>query len=580
MQYDTVIRGGTIIDGSGMPGYRADLGIVDGRIARIGRIATPGVTDIDAAGLVVTPGFIDGHTHMDAQVFWNAEGTSSSWHGVTTVVMGNCGFTLAPADPARPELVVRNLERAEDISPEALDAGIEWSWSGFDEFLDAVDRRPKAINYAGYVGHSALRTWAMGERAFTDVADDSDLATMADGLRSALRAGAVGLSTSRSETHETSDDRPVASRVAAWSELEFLVDVVSEFEDRLLQISVESAANSPDQTVRGEVFERMKQLTLRSGVPMTFGVISPGDGRRWPGMRQLIDDTNAEGGRMFAQGLPREMTLVISFQNRLPFDRLPEWAPVRALPFAEQRAVFEDPAQRAALVEAARNGTYADSLGASVRPPDYDKIRLVVHTDRPNPTLNELAAERGTDPINLIIDLGLETDFEVFFTQQVGNPDEAEVLDMLTHPRMIPTFSDSGAHVTGVMESSIQTYVLAYWVRQRGELSLEEAVRLMTYAPSQSWGFHDRGLLREGMVADINVFDPNTVGPGDLAVVHDLPAGAMRLTQNARGFKATLVAGEITIADGVHTGTHPGRVIRRSLHQPTQVPIDQENQHA
>lgn len=564
MKYDLVIRGGTVIDGSGLPRFRADIGIRDGKIARVGTIADNGERCIDATGLVVAPGFIDGHTHMDAQLFWNEEGTSSSWHGVTTVVMGNCGFTLAPVDPARTELVVRNLERAEDISPEALAAGIDWTWSDFDGFLSAVESRPHSINYAGYVGHSALRTWAMGDRAFTEVATPDDLAKMAEGLRSALDAGAIGLSTSRSQTHTTSDDRPVASRIAEWSEVEFLVDVVATYEDRLFQISVEAEAQNPDPEIRLPVFRRMRDLAVRTGVPLTFGIISPGDELRWKGMEQLIEETNALGGRMFGQSLPREMSLILSFKNRLPFDRLPEWAPIRALPFAEQRVALSDPETRARLICAAHSGEYISGTGTTVRPPEYDKIRVVTSTMRPNPTVAEVAAERGVDPVELMIDLGLETDFEVFFTQQVGNPHEHQIIEMLLNPRMMPTFSDSGAHVTGVMESSIQTFVLAYWVRERQMMSLERAVQMLSYAPAQAWGFVDRGLIREGMVADINVFDPDTVGPDRYDVVHDLPAGAMRLVQKAVGFAATIVAGEITIENGVHTDARPGKVLRRT----------------
>ena len=214
MTYDLIIRNGIVVDGSGLAPYRADVGVNDGRIVTIGRIRESGRDVIDAEGHVVTPGFIDGHTHMDAQVFWDPLGSCSCWHGVTTAVMGNCGFTLAPAHPDRRSLVVRNLERAEDISADAMAAGIDWSWETYAEYLDAVDARPKGINYAGYVGHSALRTWAMGERAFAESADEDDLRLMERGLLDALEAGAVGFSTSRSDAHETPDDRPVASRVA------------------------------------------------------------------------------------------------------------------------------------------------------------------------------------------------------------------------------------------------------------------------------------------------------------------------------------------------------------------------------
>ena len=215
MSFDLVVRGGTVIDGSGLGSFRADIGVVGDRIAAVGRIAARGREEIDAEGHVVTPGFIDGHTHLDAQLFWDPHGVNSCWHGVTTVVMGNCGFTLAPVRSDERALVVRNLERAEDIDPAALAAGIDWGWQTFPEYLDAVDRTPKAIHYAANIGHSALRTWAMGERAFEEPANDNDLTRMSNQLEAALRAGAIGFTTSRTEHHETSDDRPVASRLAA-----------------------------------------------------------------------------------------------------------------------------------------------------------------------------------------------------------------------------------------------------------------------------------------------------------------------------------------------------------------------------
>jgi N-acyl-D-aspartate/D-glutamate deacylase len=564
-EHELVIRNGTVVDGSGGACYRADVGIVDGRISTIGRVRGRGHRELDAEGHVVTPGFIDGHTHMDAQVFWDRRGTCSCWHGVTTVVMGNCGFTLAPARSSERHLVVRNLERAEDISPAALAAGIDWSWEGYDGYLDAVEAAPKAINYAGYVGHSALRTWAMGERAFTADATDEDIAVMREELRRALVAGAVGLSTSRSETHLTSDDRPVASRIASWPEVAALVDVVGEFDGtRLFEISVEQGASDTDAGVRNAVFERMGDLAVATGVPVTFGIISPGDDFRSRGLLDLIDRTHARGGRMFGQSLPREATIVLSFLSRLPYDKLAVWSDLRALPIDAQRQRLRDPELRAALVHSAHGGPYLSGIGATVRPPDYDKIRAVLDPVGPNPTLAQVAAQRRLDPVEALIELSLEHDLDQFFTQNVGNDDEKQVLEILHHPRTVMTFSDSGAHVGYIMESSIQSYLLAYWVRQRQEFTLEEAVRMMTAVPATAWGFFDRGILREGMAADINVFDPEMVGPGPLEVDNDLPTGVSRLKQRAVGFKATIVGGEIVLRDGQHTDALPGRLLRRT----------------
>jgi N-acyl-D-aspartate/D-glutamate deacylase len=563
-EFDLVVRNGTVIDGSGLARYRADVGVRDGRIARLGLIRERGAAEIDAEGHVVTPGFVDGHTHMDAQVFWDHYGASSSWHGVTSVVMGNCGFTLAPARAEARELVVRNLERAEDIPAEALAAGIDWTWEHFSEYLDAVERLPKAINYAAYVGHSALRTFVMGERAFEEQAIEDDLRSMRAELASALEAGAMGFTTSRSDTHLTSDERPVASRVAAWDEVVDLVHSIADTDpNRLFEISVDTAASSLDPDLRNEIFGRLGKLAVGSGVPVTFGIISPGDEHRWRGLLDTIDSTNAAGGRMFGQSLPREATIVLSFRTRLPFDRLTAWKHVRSLPIEEQRRLLADPSERAPLVEAARVGPYVDSIGATVRVPDYEKIRVLFDPVGPNPTVADVARARGSDPIDTFIDLAVETGLEQFFSQCVGNPDERDVETMLSHPRMIPTFSDSGAHVGYIMESSIQTYLLAHWVRARELFSLEQAVQMLTLKPANAWGFVDRGLLREGCVADLNVFDPATVGPAPLEVARDQPAGAMRLKQRSVGFRATVVAGQPIIVDGEYTGALPGRLVRR-----------------
>src|SRR4051794_9115370 len=273
MAHDLVIRGGTVVDGSGFGAYRADVAIDGDRIAAIGRIAERGRRQIDAQGHAVTPGFIDGHTHMDAQVFWDASGANSCWHGVTSAVMGNCGFTLAPVRRDERALVVRNLERAEDIDPTALAMGIEWSFETFPEYLDAVDRLPKGINFAANIGHSALRTWAMGERAFTESASEDDLALMRDQLEAALRAGAIGLSTSRSEHHETSDGRPVASRLATWNEVVQLVGVMGALGSGIFE-GADGAMSATDPSAREESLGRMLDLAATSGVPMTFGLVA------------------------------------------------------------------------------------------------------------------------------------------------------------------------------------------------------------------------------------------------------------------------------------------------------------------
>jgi N-acyl-D-aspartate/D-glutamate deacylase len=566
MAFDLVIRGGEVVDGTGLPRYRADVGVRGGRIVAIGRIGERGAEEIDAEGHVVTPGFIDSHTHMDAQVLWDPLGTCSCYHGVTSVVMGNCGFTLAPSRAHERHLVVRNLERAEDISADAMAAGIEWTWETFPEYLATLDRTPKGINYAAHVGHSALRTWAMGERAFEEEATADDLALMAGQLRDALRAGALGFTTSRSPNHQTADDRPVASRLASWSEVAALVGVMGELGTGVFEIAQEPVmgARTPDE--RADFFRRMQDLAVDTGVPITFGVISAArDGSDWPRQLELIDSTARAGGQMFAQAHSREFAVVLSWKTRLPFDKLPLWRELRAQPLADQKRDLQDQSLQARLVEAARDGDYGRAIGAETRRPDYDWIRILERPVPPNPTVAQRAAETGRDPVQVMIDLALATDFDQLFTQVIANRDPESLLSIMRHPRALVTFSDSGAHVSQIMDSSLQTHLLAHWVRDQQAFTLEEAVRNLTLAPATAWHFADRGLVREGFVADLNVIDPERVAPTMPEVVSDLPGGAKRLVQSSTGIRSTIVAGEEILVDGKPTGALPGVLLRGRL---------------
>jgi len=561
MPYDLVIKNGTVIDGSGLPRYRADVAVRHGRVAAIGRIREAAREVIDADGQVVTPGFIDGHTHMDAQVFWDPYGTCSCWHGVTTVVMGNCGFTLAPCGKSERHLVVRNLERAEDIAAEAMDAGIDWTWTTFPEFLDRVEMLPKGINYAGYVGHSALRTYAMGERAFEKEASEDDLRAMERELRDGIRAGAIGFTTSRSPSHETPDRRPVASRLASWDEVRRLVGVMGEMNAGVFELAGERAGGDPERLRDYHV--RLRDLAVETGRPVTWGLFS----RReepdlWRTYVALLEETAARGGRMFAQVHSRALTVVLSFKTQLPFDRLPVWRGLRALPLEDQKQRLRDPELRRRLVEAAKERDERRPIGAEARVGSYEWIFVMDTAEGPHRSVAAVARERGLDPVEAIIDLALEKDLDRFFLQPIANENQDHALELMKHPRTVVTFSDSGAHVSQIMDASLQTHLLSHWVRAKQAISLEQAVRMLSFEPATHWGFRDRGLIREGMAADLLVFDPETIAPEMPEVVRDLPAGARRLTQRARGIAATVVNGEVVLRDGKPTGALPGQLLR------------------
>jgi N-acyl-D-aspartate/D-glutamate deacylase len=556
MSYDLVVRGGVVVDGSGLGGYRADVGVAGGHIATIGRIRERGAVEVDAEGHAVTPGFIDGHTHMDAQVFWDPLGSNSCWHGVTTVVMGNCGFTLAPAASEDRLLVIRSLERAEDISRAAMDAGIEWSWTNFAEYLDAVDRLPKGINYAANIGHSALRTFAMGERAFEQAATEDDLAAMTAELRAALAAGAYGFTTSRTQHHQTSDGRPVASRLASWDEVRHLVAVLGESGAGTFQF----VEDPPPPELRPARNAELINLAAETGVPFAVGATSNA-ARILP----FLDDAAAAGARVFGLSHCRGIGTMSSFRTQLPFDRLPEWRQLRELPLDQQRHRLADPDLVARLARIALDGPYPNAYGGEARPPDFDRMQVLEHPVPPNPTVAAAAAARGLDPVTYVIRRSLEADFDVFFVQTNSPFDHDDIKRILAHPHTVMAFSDSGAHVSQMSDASIQTHLLAHWVRDRQDFTFEDAIRMLSFAPARAWGFQDRGLVREGLVADLNVIDPATVAPALPTVVHDLPAGGKRIEQKAVGIRATIVAGEVVHESGNHTGALPGRLIRGRL---------------
>ena len=453
--YDLLIKNGVVVDGSGGARYAADVAVQDGKIAAIGRLSARAKTTIDAEGHVVSPGFVDGHTHMDAQVFWDPIGSCSCYHGVTTAVMGNCGFTLAPCAEDQADLVFRNLERAEDLSRDAMLTGIKWSWETFPEILDAVEALPKGINYAGYIGHSALRTYVMGERAFSEQATDDELKAMCDQVTAAVEAGAIGFSTSRTFNHITADERPVASRIGDWDEVRAMVGAVGRTGKGIFEIAGEAPGRDPER-IR-EYHERLKNLAVESGVPQTWGMFSVRVAPDfWRPYFDLLDETAAAGGRMVAQTHSRALNVLLSFKAHTPFDKWDVWKDIRALPLAEQKAKLADPVIKAKLVEAAsREYTGPKVVGAEARPPQWEWVYPMAEMSYDQPSMADLAAQRGVHPVELMIDLSLEHDFDIFFRQPIANENQDHVLEMMKHPwrrrcaRSPTTRPHCGAFTTG-----------------------------------------------------------------------------------------------------------------------------------
>ena len=567
MAHDIVIRGGTVVDGSGSKRFSADVGIKDGVIAEVGRITAPGARTIDADGLIVSPGFIDGHTHMDAQVAWDPLGSCSCWHGVTSVVMSNCGFALAPCKPEDRDLYARCLSAVEDIPTEAMAAGIDWTWETFPEYLATVERLPKAINYGMYIGHSALRMYAMGRRAFTEKATEDEMVRMADLVKEALRAGAMGFSSSRASTHVTPDNTPVASRIAEWEEIDRIVAAMAELDAGIFQVGPDIASGAAHRAF----LARLREVALAYKRPIMFGVLATKQGddpTGWAYQTRYIDETVAAGGRMFGQGTTRSINAIFSLKSYLPFDVLPAWRKVRDLPLDEQKRRLADPEVRRELVAAEERMKPRDNVfqggGAATtdpRKPDYSNLYALNGVDWDDPTVEQLSKARGKHPVEVIIDLSLANENQVY-VQPLVNETPDDVLGILKHPRTLATFSDSGAHVAQEMGSSLQTHLLSYWVRKRGAFTLEEAVKKITHDNAAAWDMTDRGMVREGFRADLNLFEEARIRPSLPTVERDLPGGARRLVQKAEGIRATLVNGAVAFENGEATGAYAGTVLK------------------
>ena len=567
MGLDLLIRNGTIVDGSGAARYAGDVGVQDGRIVEIGRVRAAAERVIDADGLIVAPGFVDGHTHMDAQVAWDPIGSCSCWHGVTTVIMGNCGFALAPCRPEEREWFARCLTAVEDIPTEAMLAGIDWTWETFPEYLATVDRLPKAINYGAYIGHSALRMYVMGKRALSEPATEEDLARMAAAVKEAMRAGAMGFSSSRSTTHVTPDNTPVASRIAEWSEVDRLVGAMAEVGAGIFQVGPDISGGPAQRAF----LARLKRVALESGRPVMFGTISSRQGEDpnpWTYQLEYLDECAAAGARVWGQTTTRSINAIFSLKSYLPFDVLPAWRELRRLPLPEQKRRLADPATRRQLVAEEARMRPRDNVfqggGAATtdpRKPDYDNLYAMKDVEWNDPTVAQLAAARGRHPVDVMIDLALANENQVF-VQPLVNEHPDHVLGMLRHPHTLATFSDSGAHVCQEMGSSLQTHLLSYWVRAKGAFTLEEAVRKLSFDNASAWGLTDRGLLKAGYRADLVLFDAARVRPAMPTVEADLPGGARRLVQKAEGIAATIVNGAVTLENGTPTGRLPGALLR------------------
>jgi len=555
MNFDLKITGATIVDGTGRAGFVGDVGIQDGRIVALGKADGPARVTLDGTGKVVAPGFVDVHTHYDAQVMWDRMLSISPWHGVTTTVIGNCGFGVAPTRAAHRKLILQTLEKVEGMSLDALQAGLgdDWPFETFPEYLDAVEKRGVAVNVAALVGHTPLRLYVMGEDATARAATPDEVARMKALVHEALDAGAIGFGTSKSVTHNGYAGKPVPSRLAAPDEMDAMVAAMGEAKRGLMQITIG----------RDYPAKAMAEASRRHGVPVTWTALlsylyGPGGHRK---QLELAAEQRRSGAMVIPQVSCRPLNFEFTFADPFPFEVMPLMNALAAedarMPGARARA-YADPAWRerftAELTPVFRNWWDRTTIAWAPKTRELEEM-----------SLTEAARRAGKDPVDLALELALAEGLQARFRMAVLNFDETEVGELLRDPHTVIALSDAGAHASQLCDACYSTYLLQRWVREKKLFSIEEAVHNLTQRPAEMFGITDRGLLAEGRPADIVLFDPETVGPGPLKRVHDLPAGADRLVAEAHGIAAVIVNGKLVrqggldVADG---GALPGRVLR------------------
>ena len=556
MTYDLKITGGTIVDGTGRPGFLGDLGIKDGKVVALGKSDGEAAQTIDAAGRIVAPGFVDVHTHYDAQILWDRLLSISPWHGVTTTVIGNCGFGVAPTKAIHRKLIMQTLEKVEGMSLDALQAGlgVDWPFETFPQYLDALEKRGSAINIAALFGHTPLRMYVMGEESCERAATADEIDAMKKLVREAMEAGAIGFGTSVSVSHNGYAGKPVPSRQATVEEMDALVSVMGEIKRGLMQITI------------GREFStrHMAEVSRKYGVPVTWTALlsylyGPGGHRK---QLDLAAEQRKSGALVIPQVSCRPLNFEFTFAEPFIFD---------VMKFMNELAI-ED-----ARMPGTRRRAYADpawrrKLKSELTPLFQHWWDRTVIAWAPSAKeleeqpLAEAARKLGKDPVDLALDLALANDLQARFRMAVMNFDEKEVAELITDPHTIIALSDAGAHASQLCDACYSTYLLGHWVRERKTFTIEQAVHHLTQRPAETFGITDRGILAEGRPADVVVFDATTVGPGPLRRVYDLPAGADRLVSDASGIDAVIVNGKLIRRGGkdavAANDKLPGRLLR------------------
>ena len=559
--YDLILKGGRIYDGSGMPSFIGDVAIRDGRIEEIGRINAPADRVLDVGGLVVAPGIIDFHTHFDAQLWWDPLASSSTDHGVTTVVMGNCGLTLAPCKPESRNALIGTFVRVEAMPRASLQAGIPWEWSTHGEFLDALGRKPLGLNVATLVGHCAVRQYAMGEACVEREANDAEISEMEELVRHGMAAGAFGFSTNSNQSHYREDGKPVASRFASLGEIARLCRVVGESRRGLVQFTHGAFATPEHVAHISQWYDTILKETRRP-------LIGESIRHRWsePDLwrKQLndVEERYRQGYAAYAMTSTRPSTRRWTLKDSNRLDEIPAWKNLMTIPLELRKEKFRD---RKTRLELAKATTEGKPINFSRR---WDCIVIKKAARAENKqfegkNIGELARSQAKSPIDAFLDLALAEDLETTFEDSATQGDIQAVKEIFSNPHVLLGQSDAGAHVANANPGfGYSTIMLAHWVRRRQIMSLEDAIKKLTFLPASLFGIHDRGLLRRGMAADVVVFDPETIDLAEAEKVEDLPEGAPRYIQRAKGIHYTVVNGSVLLKNGAHTGVYPGKVLR------------------
>jgi N-acyl-D-aspartate/D-glutamate deacylase len=565
-EFDLIIRNGTIVDGTGQPAFHGDVGIVGEWIEAVGDIGGSAKREIDAEGMLVTPGFVDIHTHYDGQLVWSERLSPSSEHGVTTVVTGNCGIGFAPCKPQDRTALVELMEGVEDIPEAVATAGLTWEWESFPEFLDIIEKRPHDIDFAVYLPHSPLRVYVMGERAINrEEANPQDLAQMKRLTSEALEAGAMGLGTSRMSFHRTSKGELIPSIGAAEEELHVIAEAMTEADRGILQFV---SVMSPELV--GEEFALMRDLSTRSGRTLTYTQAHTSAApNMWRDVLEMLRSANDNGANIKAQLFPRPIGMIIGLRaSANPFCMAPSWAEIVDLPLAEKVERMRDPDLRRRLISEAPEDptnplfTLARSyhmIFPLAAAPDYEPDR--------SQSIAELAKAAGVSPDEFIYDRLLEDNGEALLLTAIGNYADYNldfIREMLADPNVVVGLGDGGAHYGMICDASYSTYALTHWARDRkhDQFSIEETVRMLTREPAEVVGLTDRGLLLPGHRAHANIIDHERLTLHRPGIIHDLPGGGKRLHQSAEGYVATICNGAVIMEQGQPTGALPGRLLR------------------